>query len=362
MTVYLILIVLVWLFGVGFKANRSISGRKIFVWISFLMMTVISCFRDVSVGVDTKYYVNIFQNISIYNFAISRYEIGFLYFLKAVHFISDDPYFLLTVCSIICIGIPCIFIYRHSEDVVLAMLLYIVLKSYFSQMTLIRQALATVFVMEAFSILLRGRNTKRIVLSVCFILLGASFHTLAVTAFIPFVIMIWPKLNYKIKPAPILKWSILLMIIVFVFYPFVMRLVSLVVPQYAVYFSGRWSDSNYSASLFKLLIQLVFLIVGIIYIREKEILSDEDRLSLIMLMLSVVTLTLSMRMEIWGRLAGLFSCYTAVLWAPSFTSCIKDVKNRMAVKSSVFLFSFAYMLVTFIFRPGWDGVVPYLFR
>ena len=39
----------------------------------------------------------------------------------------------------------------------------------------------------------------------------------------------------------------------------------------------------------------------------------------------------------------------------------KDDGNRMILRILVFSFSFAYMLITFVFRPEWDGVVPYRF-
>lgn len=97
------------------------------------------------------------------------------------------------------------------------------------------------------------------------------------------------------------------------------------------------------------------------YLKDEE-LSDKVQFGLIMLSISVIVGTLSLKMEIWGRLTGLFSIYTAILFGPAFSSKVKDGYNRVIVKSLVFLFSFAYMIVTFIFRPEWDGVVPYLFK
>ena len=110
-----------------------------------------------------------------------------------------------------------------------------------------------------------------------------------------------------------------------------------------------------------MLIQLVFMVVGVLYFNNKE-LTEMDRFSLIMISISVVVGTLAMRMEIWGRLTGLFSIYTSILYAPSFSSSVYDAKNRMFLKTAIFFLSFVFMLVTFIFRPEWDGVVPYLFR
>ena len=346
MTVYLVLIFIILLIGLGLKPGLSYQRRKHFLILSFIFMFIISGFRAYTVGTDTRSYVAMFENIDYLNFYASRYEYGFL-----------------AISSAICIGTTCVFIYKYAEDPILAVLLYIVLKPFFFQMTGIRQALATAFVMIAFSIVMNERSLKRIIVSALFILLAVQFHNMSVVAFIPFVLWVIPKsrTSNRINARSVLKWTIILAIVAFVSYSYIMRLVGIIVPQYAHYFSGRWGEANYNASFFKMLIQLAFLVVGSIYLRNED-LNDMDRFSLIMLCISVVVGTLSMRMEIWGRLTGMFSIYTAILFAPAFSSRIEEGHNRAIVKSSVFLFSLAYMLVTFIFRPEWDGVVPYLFK
>ncbi len=54
MTVYIVLIFVILILGLGIKPRRSRQKRKIFLVLSFLLMTTISGFRDFSVGVDTK--------------------------------------------------------------------------------------------------------------------------------------------------------------------------------------------------------------------------------------------------------------------------------------------------------------------
>ena len=337
MTVYIILIFALSIFGLWTRPRFSQRGRKLFIIFSFLAMFVVSGFRDFSVGVDTKSYVAIFNAIDYYGVAATRFEPGFILFVRLIHSISDNPALLIVISSAICIGTTCLFIYRYSEDPLLAILLYIVLKPYFFQMTGMRQALASSLVMLAFYLILENRTRKRIILGIGLVLLATQFHNMSAVAFIP------------------------LAIFSFVFYSYIMRLVVIISPQYAHYFSGIWSDSNYFASLFKMLIQLVFMVVGVLYFNNKE-LTEMDKFSLIMISISVVVGTLAMRMEIWGRLTGLFSIYTSILYAPSFSSSVYDAKNRMLLKTAIFFLSFVFMLVTFIFRPEWDGVVPYLFR
>lgn len=363
MTVYIILIFALSIFGLWTRPRFSQRGRKLFIIFSFLAMFVVSGFRDFSVGVDTKSYVAIFNAIDYYGVAATRFEPGFILFVRLIHSISDNPALLIVISSAICIGTTCLFIYRYSEDPLLAILLYIVLKPYFFQMTGMRQALASSLVMLAFYLILENRTRKRIILGIGLVLLATQFHNMSAVAFIPFFMWLFPafRLKEKITPTKMLKFTIVLAIFSFVFYSYIMRLVVIISPQYAHYFSGIWSDSNYFASLFKMLIQLVFMVVGVLYFNNKE-LTEMDRFSLIMISISVVVGTLAMRMEIWGRLTGLFSIYTSILYAPSFSSSVYDAKNRMFLKTAIFFLSFVFMLVTFIFRPEWDGVVPYLFR
>lgn len=363
MAIYLGLIFVIVILGLGIKPKRSRQSRRIFLVLSFLLMTIISGFRDFTVGVDTRSYVDMFNNIGMINFYASRYELGFLNFLKIIHSITENPAVFLLLSSVICIGVTCWFICKYSDDPILSVLLYITLKPFFFQMTGIRQAIATAFVMIAFMLIMEQYNTWRTLLAIAFMILAVLFHSIAIVAMVPFVLWIFHRFRdvLPISPTSTTKWTVICAIAAFILYPYIMRLVGLISPQYAHYFIGIWGESNYFASLFKMLIQFVFLIVGSIYLRNRQV-TNIEKFALMMIFISVITDTLSIRMEIWGRLTGMFSIYTGVLFAPMFTSVVDEPKNRMILKSSVFMFSLAYMLVTFIFRPEWDGVVPYLFR
>ena len=363
MTVYIVLIFLLLFLGLAIVPRRSQQNRKLFLVLSFLLMTIVSGFRDFSVGVDTKSYVSIFKNIDLIDISSSRYESGFLNFVKIIHSLTENPTVFLLLSSAICIGITCRFIFKYSDDPLLSVLLYITLKPFYFQMTGIRQSLATAFVMIAFMLIMGQHNKWKMIIAIGFMFLAVRFHNMAIVAFIPFILWLFYKFRdaLRITPTSITKWTIISAVVAFLAYPYIMRLVSLVLPHYALYFGGIWGDSNYFASLFKMLIQLVFLVVGSLYLQNCEV-TEIEKFALLMIFISVITDTLSMRMEIWGRLTGMFSIYTGILFAPMFTSVVDDARNRMLLKSSVFLFSFAYMLVTFIFRPEWDGVVPYMFK
>lgn len=370
MTTYLVLIFLIFVGGLGIQPRRSPQSRKVFLIFSFILLFVISAFRDYSVGADTRSYVGLFKNIDYIDFTKSRYENGFLEYLKIIHHISNNPTFLLAVSSIICIGTACVFVYKYSYDPLLSILLYIQLDPFFFQMTGMRQALATAIVMMGFSFIITEFSLWRIIVSFLFLVLAMQFHSMSLIAFVPFAIWCIQKAKNRnrnsdeikyLHPQKIVLLTIAVALIGFVVFPLIQRVIGIMLPNFASYSSSVWGESNYFASFFQNLIEFVFLVVGAIYLKNYE-LSEIDKFGFMMVAFATIITTLSMRMEIWGRLTGMFSIYTATIFAPSFATVEMDRRNRIILKGLICLGAFLYMVVVFIFRPEWESVVPYVFR
>lgn len=372
MTIYWTLVLAILIIGFPMQPHLSPKRAKAFLWIVFLMLFVVSGFRAFSVGVDTRMYVDLFEHIESENFADSRYEIGFLIYVSILHSISKDPGILLLTSSVICIGATCFFTYYFSNNPILSMMLYILLGAFFFQMTGMRQAIAMSIIEIAF-ILLTRRNQKMI--AAALIVLATTFHTVAYIGFLPYILVIQSNRDKPQKPARrhekvrtgevtayrMLGYTSIIACIAFAGYSFIMFLVEIILPDYAHYFFGEWSDVNYNASLFNTLIQLTFALVGAV-IFGKRALDKSQRMAAIMLALSIIFYALSMRMEIWERVAGLFGIYTYLIWAPAFTSEIYKAQERFLVNTAIVAFSAAYMLIVLVYRPEWTGVVPYYFR
>lgn len=357
---------LVFLVGVPIQPHWSRPRAKIYLWIVFVMMITVSGFRAFSIGADTKVYVNVFHNIRNINLMKGRFEIGFLKYVEILHHLSENAGILLIVSSAICIGAACIFTYKFSKNPMISMMLYILLGEYFSQMNVMRQAIALSLMEVSFMVLLKnnGGGVQRAI-SALLILLAATFHTVAIVGVIPWILVVRSnseKEEYNSFTArKMLKNTIWIAGIAFVAYSVIMAVTIKLLPQYAGYFRGEWSDANYNASLFNTLIQLSFAVVGAIVFREKK-LNKNQRFAAIMLSLTIIFDVLSMRMEIWGRIAGMFGIYTYLLWVPEVTSEIHSAKNRVILNTAIVLFSAAYMLIVLVFRPEWTLVVPYKFR
>ena len=122
------------------------------------MLLMVFAFRAFSVGADTKECVKVFYNINNLNLMKGRYEIGFLRYAEMLHKIATDPGILLIVSSAICISTACVLIYKFSKNPILRMMFYILLGSYFSQMNVMRQAIALSFMEVSFMVLLKNNG------------------------------------------------------------------------------------------------------------------------------------------------------------------------------------------------------------
>lgn len=365
MAIYWILVALVFLASVPIQPHRSKLRTRCYLLTVFIMLLIVSGFRAFSVGADTKEYVGIFNNIEDWELMKGRFEIGFLRYTQVLHYISENAGILLLVSSAICIGTACLFTYKFSKNPVLSMMLYILLGEYFSQMNMMRQSIALSLMMISYMVLLKKDGWRQKLISALLILLAATFHTIAIVGVIPWILVVLSNSEKKalksITASNMLKITLLISGIAFVIYPIIVAVAAkLLPPYYAGYLEGRWSDSNYNASLFNTLIQLSFAIVGVIVFRNKE-LNKKQRFAAIMLSPTIFFEVLSMRMEIWGRLAGMFSIYIYLLWAPEVTAEIQSTKIRRILNTTIVLCSAAYMLIVLIFRPEWTLVVPYRF-
>lgn len=364
MGIYWLIVCVIFITGFLIQPNRSNLRKKTFIIMTFLILTIVSGWRAFTVGADTKTYIGIFNSIDYLETLKSRFEIGFLYYVYILHKISNNAGILLIVSSVFCIGVACIFTYKYSKNPVLSMILYVLLGAYFLQMNAMRQALAMSILMLSFILLFKDNMCQKVI-SIFLIIVAVTFHTVAIVGIVPWLLIVRSngdeKSHNNFTERKIFKWTIIVSIVAFVAYSVIMIVVSKLFPMYSGYFYGEWSDANYNASLFNTLIQLVFSVFGVFVFRNKR-LSNIQRFSAIMISLTIIFNVLSMRMEIWGRVAGLFGIYTYLIWVPEITYEISSIRNRLIWNMIIVLFCSLYMWIVLTYRPEWTLVVPYKLR
>ena len=177
-------------------SNRVIRMNiaNIYLVFSTVLLFLICALRDVSVGVDTKDYVNTFLNKNALEIIIgdtNKFEIGYKFYIKFLRAFTDDPQIFVFITSLILFGGTYIFIWKNcigSYGLSIAMFMAFLYYTYFSA---IRQSIALVIAINSFNYIYNRKWVKALLL----IILAALFHytALVLLAFVPLSFTKWTR-------------------------------------------------------------------------------------------------------------------------------------------------------------------------
>ncbi|MFR7442378.1 MAG: EpsG family protein [Sellimonas intestinalis] len=144
------------------KCNVDNKQKKIYLYIIFGILIIISGLRAVSVGIDSNSYFNEFLGFKYTNLSDiiqnSPMDIGYIIYSYIVYIIIGNIQGIFLISSIlISIGFG-YWMYKYSEHIVISMLLYIVL-IFPVTMNIMRQSIAMAFILLAIS-MVHSKNLK----------------------------------------------------------------------------------------------------------------------------------------------------------------------------------------------------------
>ena len=171
----------------GQKRSKSTLG------LFFLMLTVLIALRHETVGKDTKNYLNFFEMYSTWDwneFTDATLEIGYLYFNKAVSYISEDPRVFLAIATIVVSALIYPTYRRLNVDTSLTIALFCTMSTFVMMFSGIRQMLAIAIGFIAYEF----TRTKK---PIFFVLAVALAMTIHVSAFI--LVLMYPVYHLKIN-------------------------------------------------------------------------------------------------------------------------------------------------------------------
>lgn len=350
MIIYLILLVVIFIIF-----NISKNKNKAFL-ISFVLITLIAALRKYTVGADTLQFYRDFSNIVkdlSWNYNNFRYEPGFYYLCKILGLISGDAQILIIVTSIFINFSVFKFIKKNSSDLFLSTILYIITLAFFSNMNIMRQALALAILLFAFEFLKEKKYVKYIVV----VLIASLFHTVAFASLLLLVFAILPnkKIVYFIEVAAA--------ILSFIFYRQLFNILTLGF-GYSGYATSQYGVSNYFGAVLSALETLVVVtsLFLVSYSKKNRDNSNKMKLLTIASILYIWFGFLVIRMNIFNRISGLFGIYNIVL-IPCLLEKMKEnnKSNYIIMKNFVVVIYLTSFLIISILRPEWHGVIPYYF-
>ncbi len=343
-------------------------GNKKGLIISFVLFALIAALRNTSVGADTILYNYNYTSIGekqSWAYENSRFEIGFFYLCKVLYVINKDPQTLIFVSSIFINFSFFIFIYKHSNNYFVSSLIYLFGNIYFSNMNIMRQAIAVSILILGYSFL----KKKKIISYLIVIGVASLFHDVAWAAIILVLIELLPTK----------RWNYLLIIFVslfvFVLYSNFFDLLTSIM-GHEEYLDSKYAESNYFGAIFNFVIPLVAVGIPVLYsILNNLDIDKESHKYICTLLVYLCFMGLVIRMNIFNRIAGLFGAYLIII-IPHFLKKIgyfsnNEIDQNISLYNATrdrYIISFitlaTYCVSFFIIcysRPEWFNCVPYKF-
>lgn len=160
------------------NSSRYIKNSNLYYAMAFLVLVLLGTLRTVDVGSDTHVYIGYFDNVDTFSFQFSKLlsfnqmEPLFQIYLKLIHRICNNYTFLFGVNSILVSYAYISYIkefFDHKSDYTF---LQIFIFYFVSNMSGMRAALATVFLLISYKKLANGKNIQALI----FTLFACGFH------------------------------------------------------------------------------------------------------------------------------------------------------------------------------------------
>lgn len=309
-----------------------------------VFLFVLTGWRSINIGNDTKAYAELFERFISGNLT-SRVEIGYKIYCWLVGLVTSDPHVFFIITAAVCYFFVWRYIYHHALDIPTTVCLFFAV--FFSVFTnTLRQALAMIFVLYAYGAMKQRKNFKAVIL----IILGATFHISSLLGVVFLLYKVFPK---KPRLAGIITTAIFVLSIS----GLISRVLLMLLPQYAHYFSGKYASSGWLAVGYDAIRSVALYIISYSVLRTKKCLERQDAILL-------TCLSAMMMCSMFGFVVNLFtrvSSYFFLIAIVEVPNVIQRSKNRKVYTFLLCTVSLAYFLVSLYFRPEWNHLYPYEF-
>ena len=167
--------------------------------------------------------------------------------------------------------------------------------------------------------------------------------------------IILPKFKYKQKYN---KFLIPILLIIFLFGKQIFLAFSELSPRLAGYVGSEYDTENYFGALLNFLLTFAIWWFGNDALKKKENkeVNEEVLLYNKIIIISVITTLLTIRVGIFNRFTPYFSIFE-IIWIPNVLKLMKN--NRQLFKLFFIIVLLSYWIIIMVFRPEWYGAVPY---
>jgi len=348
-TIYILSFSTIFILGFLFNNywNYTNKRKKFYLFLSFILLFLISAFRAENVGTDTSNYLRGFSNIkdaTLTNiFEKERWESGYVILNKLVSFVSIKDQSILFFSSFIILLAIMYFIYKNSENVVLSLYLYISLYLYFFSFNGIRQAMAMSILAMGFHLIKERKLIKYLII----VSVASLFHVTAII-FSFFYFLYNLKLNIK---------NIVLLSLMFIFIFVFIEDIVFYILSYTK--SLNYIDANdilEGSGLLFPLVNLSFLIYVLFIKINNKIKDPELDFYLLIIIIGFLATIIAMKLSVILRLNYYFQLFY-IIAIPLSLKYVKQKNLKVLLIYLILTVTIIYFLVRLL--NGWHEVLPY---
>lgn len=357
MTIYIVNLALIILLG-NLLCIKGQKGKKAFMVLVALQLTLLVGLRAESVGRDTPAYLRLFFHnfegvaLNLDFFTSSNQEAGYRLFGWLMRQVSGQNFVYLTAVAAVPIILVCRGVYKHSFDPVLSMATFVALRPYAFLFTGMRQGIALGICFYAYRYIVE----KKLFPFLACVLLAVTFHRSAV-AFIPAYFL--SRIHLNVKGFTII--ALIGALILVARGPIAAVLAGVLEPagHFAGYASRAFTGSGDAIMQGGLSITLVYLALLVFsQVRRHRIIEIDDNANALSVFTYFAFLfyLLGFMGSIFYRVA-MYYAWFAILLLPLLSDSFKECKERLIFKYA----TYAVLSAQFIhFGPGFT-LLPFKF-
>lgn len=329
---------------------------KATVTLSFL--ACLAALRASDIGNDTANYLTLYDDIRYMNWGelewlTPRYEMGYLVLNRLLAYVSSNAQTILIVSSAFCYFFYWKFIKKYSTLIGISLFVFFFARYHDSSMNIVRQVMATGFVLWSYLELKKGRNLWFIIL----VLLAYSMHKSSIVFLLA---LPFSKFQFRTKYT---KYFLITCGVTFVVGGSIIAFLLSrgLIPSY-------YEDSDYLAGgkIAPALILVIDILIWLLYYQTRKsrlkatascypIASD----IMWMLMLTIIFQILGLYFSNMMRVAWYFRLFELI--ALPYAISTFHGRRRTIVTICVVIFFLLYYLIVLYYRPEWNMVYPYHF-
>jgi len=343
MQIYILLFSLICIFGYVFLLKCK--DKKAFVVCSFFAMSLVLGLRGETVGEDTLHYLEVFDALSdlswktiltsgihvvwdpIWN---QKVELFYAILSKLISCFTGNGHVLIFVVS----SLTCLlwgrFIYKNVYSHVFVATLFILCDSFFmGAFNAARQLLALAIIVNAYEFLASKEYGKILLIS----LTAFMVHNSAIV-----ILLLYGLCTIGNRKSGVLLTCAAVVAVVLGF-PLIIRIVSVVLPRYSVYFEvNYWAPNSLRGTLILWAVEIVIsLCIFALGIKDQE-----EYSGIIGLLLYIAVELMGQRVVALGRLSYYFRFFTVMLF-PSFIKRLVEESKLIFYFALITLFVMEYL-------------------